>query len=358
MEKIRDFGVIVLKEMIQFFRNPLLVMLVLYAFTLDIFTAANGIQVKPRNIGVGILDYTKGGVSVKIISHLHKPDFKKPVFYTSEQALKNAIYEKKIMLGVIFDNNFDKTHHLEIIADATAAAQSQLAIIYLQNILYNTFVKEKNIKITVASHKLFNQNSHTPWFMGLSEFMSMTTMIVLLLSAVSFVKEKEKGTWDIMLLTPVDSKITIFAKLFSQILVIFFGVVIATGIIIFKVLDTPIHGSFFLFLLSTVIFAFSIAGIGLFIASVSETILEVAELSFLIMMPLIFLSGAWTPVFEMGIFNQVLSFFSPLRYYIELTQDIFFRGSSIEVILQNLFAMIAIGSFLFWFGYRKIGKLF
>ncbi|QCT93978.1 ABC transporter permease [Caminibacter mediatlanticus TB-2] len=348
---------IIIKEFLQFFRNKGLVIFILYAFTLDIYIAATGIKIKPQNIGVGILDYTNKGISTKIISHLHKPEFKKPIYFYNENELKKAIYNKKIMIGLIFDNDFDKTMHLKIIADATAASQAQMAIIYLQNILYNLLPKEK-LRLDIASHKLFNQNSNTPWFMGLSEFMSVVTMIILILSAITFVKEKEKGTWDIMLLTPIDSKKIIFAKLLSQMLIISIFMVIAIGIIIFKVLNTPINGNLFLFFIASFIFFFALSGIGLFIASISNTILEVGQYSGIIMMPMIFLSGAWTPVYSMNIVNQFLAYFSPLYYYIEITQDIFFRGSEIYILIPKLLMLTLIGIVLFYLGYRKIGKLF
>jgi len=350
------FLVIVYKELVQFFRNYMLLIFVMFAFTMDIHTVGGGIKVQPRNISIGYVDFTRGANSIKIISHLHKPEFKEPIRFLNENDLKKAILNKKIMVGLIFDRNFDKTKKLEIIVDSTAAAQAELAVSYIQHILLDNLNLKFPIKIKI--HKLFNQNSTSQWFMSLSELLSVITMLTLLLSAVSFVREREKGTWDIMLLTPVDSKLIIFAKIFAQILIILIGVFVAVGVVLFGAFNTPFRGNLLLFFIATFIYAFSISGIGLFIAAISSSVIQVAELSFLIMMPLIFLSGAWTPIYAMSKINQILAFFSPLKYYIEISQDLFFRGSDFSVILPNLIIMAIIGIVLFYFGYKKIGKLF
>ena len=103
--------------------------------------------------------------------------------------------------------------------------------------------------------------------MALTELLSIVTLLSVILTAVVFVKEKEDGTWDIMLLMPVNAKIIILAKSFSQVIIVMVGIVISVGFVIFGVFDTPINGSFFAFMLLSFLYAFTGAGIGLFIAA-------------------------------------------------------------------------------------------
>ncbi|EDP72961.1 ABC-2 [Hydrogenivirga sp. 128-5-R1-1] len=111
-------------------------------------------------------------------------------------------------------------------------------------------------------------------------------------------------------------------------------------------------------MLLTVIFLFSITGIGLFIASIATDMFKVAQMSVIIMMPMIFLSGAWTPIYSMHPIIQYLSYLSPLRYYIEGSISIFFRGiPSIDLIPYFIIlSILSLG--LYIFGFRKIGRLF
>ena len=356
------FSAILKKEFLVFFRNIGLVIFILYAFLPEVFVAGEGIKVTPQNVSVGYVSYSNSKIVEEIITSLRKPQFQTPVLFTNEKDLKKKIFNREIMVGIVFDKEFvksiqnGKSAKLQILIDSTAAAQAEVSLIYLQNILMKFEALNVPVKITIL--KLFNPNSNTKWFMSLTELLSVITLIGVILVAAVFVREKEKGTWDIMLLMPVDAKILIFAKIFSQVLILLVGVFLSVGIIVFGVFDTPINGDLWHFFLATFLFSFAIGGIALVIAAVSNSVLEVGQLSLIVMMPLIFLSGTWTPIEAMAKPIQFLSNFSPLRYYIEASQAIFFKGASFDIIAPDLFMMSLIGLVLFYFGYRKIGRLF
>ena len=231
-----------------------------------------------------------------------------------------------------------------------------MALGYLQNIVLN--FNKIDIPLKLKIHKLFNQNADTRLFMSLSELLSVITLLTVILTAIVFVREKESGTWDIMLLMPVDSKIIILAKSLSQIIIIMVGVFISVGIVLFKGFDIPINGSLISFFILTFFYVATTAGIGLFIAAISNTVMQIAQLSIIIMMPIIFLSGAWTPIYAMHPALQILSLISPLRYYIEGSESIFFRGTAFVDLLPYFGGVITLGIILYWYGFRKIGRLF
>ena len=354
---------IIKKEFLVFFRNIGLVIFILYAFTMDIYIAGGGIKVTPKNVSIGYVNEADNLIVNKIISSFHSPEFKKPKLFLNEEELKRAIYNKEIMVGIVFDKEFvknllsKKEAKLQVLIDSTAAAQAEVTLIYIQNILMK-FENGLKLPANIDIIKLFNPNSNTKWFMSLSEMMSIVTMLGLVLIAVVFVREKENGTWDIMLLMPVRGSLIIFSKILSQVLILMAGITISVGLIIFGVFDTPINGNLLDFYLISFLYAFAIGGIALVIAAISKNILEVGHLTIVIMLPLIFLSGAWTPISSMHPVIQFLSYFSPLRYYIEATQDIFFRGSSFVDLIPYFGAELLMAIILFYIGYKKIGRLF
>jgi len=359
---MKIFFIIVTKELMSFMRSVMLVVVVLYSFTADIYIAGSGIQVKPKNVAVGYVDNTGEGISHKILSHLHQPEFVAPKPYLSQKALSQAIFNKEILVGMLFDADFEKEYRqnrvakLNLLLDATAASQSLTTLSYLQNIILD--FQKLNIPIKIKSHKLFNQNGDNHQFMALVELLSIITLLIVILTAITFVKEKEEGTWDIMLLMPVNPKIVILAKSMSQVIIIMVGVILSLGFVLFHLFNIPMNGSFWLFILFTFIYAFSSAGIGLFVAAVSKDVMQVAQLSIVIMMPLIFLSGAWTPIYAMHPIFQTLSIISPLRYYIEGSESLFYRGASFIDMLPYFGGLLLLGALLYWYGFRKIGKLF
>jgi ABC-2 type transport system permease protein len=359
---MRVFGSLVMKEIVAFFRSWGLVAVVLYSFTLDIYIAGKGIEMQAKNVSVGYVDETGGGISNKILSRLHAPEFQKPVRFLNQKALYDAIRNREIMVGILFDGDFEKRlersghAQLNLLVDAISATQSYQALQYLQNILLD--FSDLKVPVALKIHKLFNQNARTEWFMALAEMLSVITLLGVILTAAVFVKEKENGTWDLMLLMPVDPKLVILAKSFSQVLILMFGVVLATGLVLFGAFDTPINGSLWAFFLLSFFYSFTSAGIGLFVAAVSRSMLQVAQLAILIMMPLIFLSGAWTPIHAMSPWLQKLSLISPLRYYIEGSESIFFRGTPFADLWVYFAGVIVLGGALYLYDFRKIGRLF
>ncbi len=359
---MRIFNAVLLKEILSFLRSWGLVAVVLYSFTLDIYIAGQGITVKPQFVKVGYVDKSSGALSNKILSHLHMPQFQKPIPFLSAKDLSQAIFDRRIMVGIIFEDNFERDLYktgstkMDILLDSTAASQSFVTLSYLEHIVLD--MQKAHLPISLKVHKLFNQNADSKMFMSLSELLSITTLLSVILSAMVFVKEKEEGTWDMMLLMPANAKILILAKAFSQVLIIMGGIIIALGFVVLSIFHTPLNGSFWDFFLLSLLYSLTSAGIGLFIAAIAQNIMQVAQLSILIMMPLIFLSGAWTPIYAMHPFIQKLSLLSPLRYYIEGTISIFFRGTHTADLLGYFMALFILGVVLFVIGFRKIGRLF
>ncbi|WP_295417686.1 ABC transporter permease [Sulfurovum sp.] len=358
----RIFWAILGKELLAFLRSAGLVAMVIYSFTIDIYIAGEGIQIKPRNVHIGYVDETGGGISQKILTHLHTPEFLPPKRYRSQEELSRSIFNKETLVGLVFDRGFEKDFRqgkqaqLNVLLDATAASQSFTTLGYLQNIVLD--FSELDLPVAIKTHKLFNENADNKSFMALTELLSVITLLIVILTAVVFVKEKEEGTWEIMLLMPVDPRLIILAKSLSQVLIVMAGVVLALGFVVFGGFHAPMNGSIWAFLLLTFLYSFSSAGIGLFVAAVSKSVLQVAQFSIIIMMPLIFLSGAWTPVYAMHPIFQKLSLFSPLRYYIEGTESIFYRGTAFSDLLPYFSGVLLLGALLYWYGFRKIGKLF
>ena len=359
---MKQFLAILKKELLGFLRSYGLVFMVIYFFTAEVYVAGEGVEIEAKNVAIGIVDKSSGGISKKIVTNLHKPEFQEALYFQSQKQLSAAIFNKEIMVGLIFDEDFEKNYYkqessvINILIDSTTASQSLMAIAYLQNIIYD-FTKI-TLPLDLKIHKLFNENADTKLFMSVSELLSIITLLTVVLSAIVFVKEKESGTWDIMLLMPVDPKLIIIAKSLSQIIIIMFGVVLSVGYVLFGIFDVPINGNLFHFFLLTLLYVTTTTGIGLFIASISKTVIQIAQLSILIIMPIIFLSGAWTPVYAMHPVLEKLSLISPLRYYIEGSESIFFRGSSFIDLLPYFGGVLILGVFLYWFGFKKIGKLF
>ena len=356
------FTTVLFKELSVFLRSYGLMFVVLFFFLVEVFAAGNGITLDARNIRVGVVDDTPGIISGRIVGHLHAPQFQPPRYYPSQTALMQAIRNKEVIAGLLFDQDFERRYlskqplQLNLLLDATATTQSYMAQSYLQNIVLQ--FEKAQLPLKVAVHKLYNPNGKNTWFMSVTEMLAVATMLSIILTAVIFVREKERGTWDIMLLMPVNARVMILAKTLSQVIIVTSGIMLSTGFILFSTFDVPMNGSFGAFFLLSVVYAFTNSGIGLFIASVSKNTVEIAQKSVVIVLPMIFLSGSWTPIFAMPEFFRYLSVISPLRYYIEGTINLFFRGTPALELWPQFLGLVLLAVALYSFGIKKIGKLF
>jgi len=160
---MKYFFSVLLKELTSFSRSYALLFVVLYAFTVDIYIAGSGMEVEAKNVSIGLVDKSAGGISKKIISNLHEPEFQAIKLFKSQKDLSRAIYNKEIMVGLIFDGDFEKNYYakrnpqINILMDATSASQSLMALGYLQNIIMD--FNAIHLPISLKIHKLFNQNA-------------------------------------------------------------------------------------------------------------------------------------------------------------------------------------------------------
>ncbi|EDP73821.1 ABC transporter permease, partial [Hydrogenivirga sp. 128-5-R1-1] len=138
---MKAFFTVFMKEILTFFRSWGLVLVILYSFTLDVYIAGKGFEVKPRNVSVGYVDYSDGVISKKILNHLHRPEFQEPKRFNSQEELSKAIFNKEITVGLVFDSDSEKNllkngkAKVNVLLDSTAAAQAFLTLSYIQNIV-------------------------------------------------------------------------------------------------------------------------------------------------------------------------------------------------------------------------------
>ncbi len=363
---MRQLFKIMQKEWLDIFRSKGMVIFIFYIFLIDVYIAGQGINIDAKNVNVGVLDEKGDSVYVnKIVSKLHPPEFKDIIYYQSRDKLFKDIKNRRIMVGIVFGNEFDrhfgdnKEVHIQLLLDSTVATISYFTYYYLINII-GDFQINNGIQMPVQLdiHKLFNPNATPAPFFSLRELIYAVTLLSLILSASVFVKEREQGTWDLMLLMPVDNKLIIFAKILSQVIVINIGFFISMGIVIFGLFNVTVNGHLLAFFLLTFLYSIALCGIGLFIAAVAKNIAQVGMMSILALIPMDFLSEGFTPMSQKPEVIQWLSFLSPMRYFTIGMSNLIFRGTDLIYLWDEFLGVTVIAFLFFTFGVRKIGRLF
>jgi ABC-2 type transport system permease protein len=197
---------------------------------------------------------------------------------------------------------------------------------------------------------LYNPNRIDSWFMSVSELLTVITMLSMMLPAAAAVREKERGTIEQLAVSPLSSLQILLPKVISMGLVILLGVAVCLFLIIIPALHLPFKGSIGLFFAVTALYVFTTSGIGLFIAAMSNTLAEVTMIVILLLLPILLLSGAWTPPEAMPPSIRWAMTISPLYYFNEMSYAILLKGAGVDILWDSILGLSVLGGIFFSFG--------
>ena len=317
------------------------------------------ITTEVRNANIAILDNSKDEITQDIITKIESSQYFDidRTISTNEQ-IEKSFKSGKIKLAIVFQPNFqDELSHsnkaqLQIIADATDPNQATTLTNYISSIVmdYQNELNQQNklpYTIKTEMRMLYNPQlkgayTSVPGVMG---------MILLLISAmmtsIAIVREKELGTMEILLVSPMKPWLVVISKVIPYFVISLINVVTILILSVF-VLGLPIEGSLFLLIASTIIYIFCALSLGILISTVTETQQAAMLISLLgLMLPVVMLSGYAFPISNMPTILQILSNLVPAKWYIIIVKNVMIKGIGIEQIWKELLILLAMtGTFL------------
>lgn len=214
-------------------------------------------------------------------------------------------------------------------------------------------IPQVDARIRVA----YNPNITSAWFTSLLELMNIITMISMLLTAAAMVREKVHGTLEQLLVSPLRPSELFIAKIIPTIVMILILSLLALFGVVKGIFHTPLRGSLTLFYAVTTIYIFSTASLGIAIAVIARNIAQVAMMLLLIMYPMLFLSGAFTPPESMVPWMQYASIISPMRYYLDFGFQVLYKGNGLAYVWQDILGILIIGSLMFGLSVWRFRRL-
>jgi ABC-2 type transport system permease protein len=189
----------------------------------------------------------------------------------------------------------------------------------------------------------FNPNVVTTWNTVPSLVAVLTTLMGLLVTALTVARERELGTFEQLLVSPLEPIEIIVGKTLPALLV---GLVEASGMVLVGVyaFRVPFYGSITLLYVSMVVYLLAVIGVGLFISSLAKTQQQAILGAFAFMVPAILLSGFASPIENMPDWLQTVTLANPIRYFIVIVKGIFLKDLSTSIVLDNLWPMVVIGT--------------
>ena len=203
----------------------------------------------------------------------------------------------------------------------------------------------------------YNSLLQADWPAGLSMLLEAVTVVALLLPAAFMVREKEQGTIEQLLVSPLRPWEITASKLIPMMLVTVAATMISLQVLTLA-FDPPVRGSLALFLGATALMVFSMGGIGLVVSTMTRTLPSALLLSFMLVIPILFLSGNFTPVEAMPAWQNYLTLLSPQRYYLDLGYGILLRGAPFSTLWRDLLGLAFVGSIVFALSVRRFQRQF
>ncbi|HRZ87605.1 MAG TPA: ABC transporter permease, partial [bacterium] len=252
-----------------------------------------------------------------------------------------------------------KTAAFQLIADGTDSNTAQIALGYAGRIVerYSSEILAERARVAfggevlfpnvaVHSRTWFNENLESKFYYLPGVIALMVTVTTLMLSALSIVREKEIGTIEQLIVSPIRPYELIVGKLvpFGILAVVNMVIITLVAEIFFRV---PFRGSILLLTGATVVYLLTSLGIGLFISTISETQQEAVMATFLFFMPANLLSGFMFPIQNMPPVIQYMTFLNPLRYYLVILRGVFLKGVGIEILWKEIAILFIIGVVVF-----------
>jgi ABC-2 type transport system permease protein len=199
------------------------------------------------------------------------------------------------------------------------------------------------IPVLTAQYRVwFNPDLRSRVYFVPGVIVNIIALVTIMLTAMSIVREKEIGTMEQLMVTPIRPLELIMGKLlpFAMVGIVDVALVVAAALLIFRI---PIRGSILILFGCTVLFLLSTLGVGLFISTISQTQQQAMMASFFFFMPAMLLSGFAFPIHNMPPPVQYLTYLNPLRYFMQIVRDLFLKGAGIGSLWQQMIALMVFG---------------
>jgi ABC-2 type transport system permease protein len=352
---------LIVKELLAVLRDPKgrVILIVPPILQLVVFSFAATLEV--RNVDLMVLNRDSGHWGQEFVERIKgSPTFRSISFADGQADIRNAIDHEEVLaavsIGPDFSRNIEATRPADVqfILDGRRSNASQIVAGYLNEIAGRLAAEspmgERAASRAVATvpRNWFNANLTYHWFMVPNLIASIALLIGLIVTALSIARERELGTFDQLMVSPLRNHEILIGKLIPPMMIGLFHVTVYILAAIF-IFGIPLRGSLLLLYGSSIFYLASVAGLGLFISALSTTQQQAILGAFLFMVPALLLSGFATPIENMPAWLQPITIIDPLRYFLIVVKGVFLKDIPFsEVVRQTiplcLIAVVTLGA--------------
>ena len=347
------------KELWSLWRDPMLLVLIVYVFTFAVYTSATAMPDTLHKTPIAIVDEDDSPLSQRIVSAFYPPQFITPQVISMAEVdpgMDAGLYTFALHIPQGFQRDVlaGRAPQIQLNVDATRMSQAFTGSGNVQQIVVgevNEFVQRQRgtaaAPVDIAVRARFNPALEKGWFGALNSIINQITMLSIILTGAALIREREHGTIEHLLVMPVNPTEIMLSKVWSMGLVVLVASALSLGLVVRGILDVPVEGSVPLFFAGAALHLFATTSMGIFMATIARNMPQFGMLMVLTILPLQMLSGGATPRESMPELVQNIMLVAPTTHFVELGGAILFRGAGIEVVWKQFLWLVVIGAALF-----------
>jgi ABC-2 type transport system permease protein len=371
---LRRLHVLTVKELKQCVRDLVLVAFMAYSFIGAVYISGTGVTQDLRNASMLIHDGSNTPQSRDLLYLFRQPYFTRIGAFVGQREGLARLDDGTAMLLVDIPTDFardmsrtSRSASVQMLVDTSNVTLGYLAAAYGQRIAA-TYAQEQSRhaaarsgldlrtlpSVENVSRVWYNPNLNGHWFNAIGQWLTMMTVVAVLLPATALVRERERGTVEQLLVAPLTPMQIMVSKAFAMTLVNLVGTALSVYAVMLPLIGVPFAGSAWLFFGTTALYVFSIAGLGLAIGAFARSSAEVGMLVILIAVPMTALSGTWTAPEAMPQWSRYALQISPLYHFISCAYGILLRGADLKVLWQSILMLAMLGAAAFGLAWLRL----
>ncbi|MCX5801865.1 MAG: ABC transporter permease [Candidatus Eisenbacteria bacterium] len=370
---MRRIAQVIDKEFRQVLRDKPMLAIIFIVPIVQLFILGFAITTEVKHVKLLVVDLDRSSVSREIVREFAHTDRFDLVSYASDlREIRQKMRAWQVQMALVIPPRFagqlqrNLKPELQVVVDGVDGNTAGVSLGYARGILAEfgaTYAKEhigagqsmRVRPVTAEERMWYNPDLSTQQFMIPGIVVVLLTILPMMLSAMSLVKEKEIGTLEQLMVTPLKRHELLAGKLIPFLLLSYveLGIVMTVAILFFKI---PMNGSYVLLALLAFLYLFTTLGLGIFISTVGRSQQQAMFIAWFFMVFMIMLGGFFIPIENMPSAVQKLTYINPMRYFIYIIRDIFQKGSSLRFLVRDVIPMGVFGLLIFTFSVVKFQK--
>jgi ABC-2 type transport system permease protein len=347
------------KEIRSLRADPVLIVLIIYVFSIAVYSVATGAKLEVENAAVAYVDQDRSALTGRILGAILPPEFDRPQEISARE-VESAMDNGRFVFVLNFPPRLEadllanRSPEIQLNVDATAMAVAGNGAVFLQRIIGIEVAKfvagsdeATTLPIDLVVRSRFNPNLNSIWFSSVMQVINNITILSVLLTGAALIREREHGTIEHLLVMPVTPSQIMAAKIWANGTVIIIAAILSLWLVVQVVLGVPIAGSIPLFVFGAVIYLVSVTGLGILLATFTTSMPQFGLLALPVLVIMNLLSGSTTPMESMPDWLQTIMQLAPSTHFVAFSQAILYRGAGLETVWPNMLIMAGLSIVFF-----------